>query len=183
MEVKKFEDLVVWQKARVLTNEIYKITKKSEFSKDLGLKDQIQRASVSIMSNIAEGFERGSKEEFIQFLYIARGSCGEVRTQLYVAKDQNYITEEEFQKLQKLAVEVSRLIYHLIEAVKTSSFRGQKFKKTYRPFHEEIAEFLKSFASATSDTFATSAAPDTHSTSDTAGTADTSNSEISGDKK
>ncbi len=129
MSVRRFEDLVVWQKARVLTNEIYKITKKPEFSKDLGLKDQIQRASVSIMSNIAESFERGSKEEFIQFLYISRGSCGEVRTQLYVAKDQNYITEEEFQKLQKLAVEVSRLIYHLIESVKTEGFRGQKYKR------------------------------------------------------
>jgi len=143
MSVRRFEDLVVWQKARVLTNEIYKITKKSEFSKDLGLKDQIQRASVSIMSNIAEGFERGSKEEFIQFLYISRGSCGEVRTQLYVAKDQNYITEEEFQKLQKLAVEVSRLIYHLIESVKTEGFRGQKYKKTYKSFREEINKILE----------------------------------------
>jgi four helix bundle protein len=72
MSVRRFEDLVVWQKARVLTNEIYKITKKPEFSKNLGLKDQIQRASVSIMSNIAEGFERGLKEEFIQFLYCKR---------------------------------------------------------------------------------------------------------------
>lgn len=143
MSVRRFEDLVVWQKARVLTNEIYKITKKSEFSKDLGLKDQIQRASVSIMSNIAEGFERGSKEEFIQFLYISRGSCGEVRTQLYVAKDQNYITEEEFQKLQNLAVEVSRLIYHLIESVKTEGFRGQKYKKTYKSFREEINKILE----------------------------------------
>ena len=143
MSVRKFEDLVVWQKARVLTNEIYKITKKPEFSKDLGLKDQIQRASVSIMSNIAEGFERGSKEEFIQFLYISRGSCGEVRTQLYVAKDQDYITEEEFQKLQKLAVEVSRLIYHLIESVKTEGFRGQKYKKTYKSFREEINKILE----------------------------------------
>ena len=143
MSVRKFEDLVVWQKARVLTNEIYEITKKPEFSKDLGLKDQIQRASVSIMSNIAEGFERGSKEEFIQFLYISRGSCGEVRTQLYVAKDQNYITEEDFQKLQKLAVEVSRLIYHLIESVKTEGFRGQKYKKTYKNFREEINKILE----------------------------------------
>jgi len=143
MSVRRFEDLVVWQKARVLTNEIYKITKKPEFSKDLGLKDQIQRASVSIMSNIAEGFERGSKEEFIQFLYISRGSCGEVRTQLYVAKDQNYITEEEFQKLQNLAVEVSRLIYYLIESVKTEGFRGQKYKKTYKSFREEINKILE----------------------------------------
>jgi four helix bundle protein len=143
MSVRRFEDLVVWQKARVLTNEIYKITKKPEFSKDLGLKDQIQRASVSIMSNIAEGFERGSKEEFIQFLYISRGSCGEVRTQLYVAKDQNYITEEEFQKLQNLAAEVSRLIYHLIESVKTEGFRGQKYKKTYKSFREEINKILE----------------------------------------
>jgi len=85
MAVKYFEDLEVWKEARRLTNEIYGATRNDGFSKDFGLRDQIQRAAVSIMSNIAEGFERGGNQEFIQFLYIAKGSCGEVRAQLHVA--------------------------------------------------------------------------------------------------
>jgi four helix bundle protein len=82
MAVKYFEDLEVWKSARTLTRKIYALTGKNAFSKDFGLCDQIRRASVSIMSNIAEGFERGGTQEFIQFLSIAKGSCGEVRCQL-----------------------------------------------------------------------------------------------------
>ena len=88
MQVKNFEDLEIWKDARALTRAIYQLTSDSKFSKDLGLRDQIRRASVSIMSNIAEGFERGGNQEFIQFLYVAKASCGEVRSQLYVAMDQ-----------------------------------------------------------------------------------------------
>lgn len=87
LAIKYFEDLEVWKEARRLTNRIYRMTQDAKFSKDFGLRDQIQRAVVSIMSNIAEGFERGGNQEFIQFLYIAKGSCGEVRSQLYVALD------------------------------------------------------------------------------------------------
>ncbi len=153
MKIEKFEDIIAWQKARQLSKEIYKITKNEKFSADFGLKDQIQRATVSVMSNIAEGYERGTKEEFIQFLYIARGSCGEVRTQLYVAYDQGYISFNEFQKLQKLAAEVSRLIYYLIEHLKKSGYKGQKFKKPpMKSFREEVQELLKSLTSATPDT-------------------------------
>jgi len=83
-----FEDIEAWQKARQLTKRIYEITKKGALAKDYGLKDQIRRASVSIMSNIAEGFERGGNKEFIQFLSTAKGSSGEVRSQLYVIVDQ-----------------------------------------------------------------------------------------------
>ena len=90
-EIKQFEDLDVWQKARELTRLIYQISSENNFAKDFGLKDQIRRSSVSILSNISEGFERGSNKEFILFLSYAKGSCGELRTQLYVALDQNYI--------------------------------------------------------------------------------------------
>ena len=87
MKVERLEDLNIWQRARKMTQEIYTITEKPKFSKDYALKDQIRRAGVSVMSNIAEGFERGSNKEFVQFLYIAKGSIGEVRSQLYVALD------------------------------------------------------------------------------------------------
>ena len=86
--VKKFEDLEIWQKARGVIREIYSISSVGEFSKDYGLKDQIRRSSVSIISNISEGFERDGNKEFLQFLSLAKGSCGELRAQLYVALDQ-----------------------------------------------------------------------------------------------
>jgi four helix bundle protein len=92
MNIKKFEDLEIWQLSRQLTGQVYNVTKDSSFSKDIGLVNQIRRASVSIMPNIAEGFERGSNKEFIQFLYIAKGSSGELRSQLYIALDQDYIS-------------------------------------------------------------------------------------------
>ncbi len=94
MKVQNFEDLEVWKLSRELTNHIYSITKHDLFSKDFGLKDQVRRASISIMSNISEGFERGGNKELIQMLYIAKGSCGEVRYQLYVALDQQYMNEQ-----------------------------------------------------------------------------------------
>jgi four helix bundle protein len=91
--IDRFEDIKAWQKARILTEEIYGITKTEEFSKDFGLKNQIRKASVSIMSNIAEGFERDGNSEFQQFLSISKGSCGEVQSQLYVAENLSYINE------------------------------------------------------------------------------------------
>ena len=126
--IKKFEDIIAWQKGRELCKQIYAITKNQRFSKDFGLKDQIQRSSISVISNIAEGFERGSNNEFIQFLYIAKGSCGELRTQLYIALDLGYTSGEEFDKIIKVASEVSRLIYYLIESLKGSKIKGAKFK-------------------------------------------------------
>src|SRR5262245_46565236 len=106
--VSRFEDLVAWQKARLLTSEIYRVTATGYFGRDFGLRDQIRRAAVSAMSNVAEGFERSRSGEFCHYLLIAKGSCGEVRSQLYVAFDIGYLTEEEFDSLYRLCMETSR---------------------------------------------------------------------------
>ena len=109
-KVEQFEDLVAWQKARELTKQIYSLTNQGPFSKDFGLREQIRRASVSIMSNLAEGFGRGGRSEFHQFVVIAKGSCAEVRSQLYVALDVGYITQEQFDRLYSRAIEVSKIL-------------------------------------------------------------------------
>lgn len=109
-KIEKFEDLIAWQKARTLTKEVYLATRQGAFTKDYGLSSQIQRASVSIMSNIAEGFERGKRGEFHQFLCIAKASCAEVRAQLYVALDVNYLSQSQFDGLITSAEEVGRII-------------------------------------------------------------------------
>ncbi len=109
----KFEDLEVWQRARNLTKEIYQATNSGEFARDFGLRDQIRRASVSIMSNIAEGFDRGNKGDFQRFLSIARASCGEVQSQLYVAIDVQYLSENDFQHLQSRTKEPGRMLASL----------------------------------------------------------------------
>ena len=115
--VERFEELIAWQKARALTKDIYKFTGEGRFSKDFGLKDQIRRAAVSIMSNIAEGFERGKPSEFHQFLSVAKASCAELRSQLYVALDAEYIDEDLFNQLMQKATEVGRIIGGLRGAV------------------------------------------------------------------
>jgi four helix bundle protein len=109
-KIEKFEDFIAWQKARKLTRQIYKATNLPAFSRDFGLKDQIRRASVSVMSNIAEGFERGRPSEFHQFLSIAKGSCAELRSQLYVALDAGYVNEPQFQELMFEATEAGQVI-------------------------------------------------------------------------
>jgi four helix bundle protein len=116
-KVSVFEDLIAWQKARELTKEIYKVTTSGKFEKDLGLRSQIQRACVSIMSNIAEGFDRATRSEFHQYLVIAKGSCAEVRSQLYVAYDIGYLSDEQFNKLKKLIDEIAQIIGGLRSAV------------------------------------------------------------------
>jgi len=123
-----FEEIEAWQKSRELNREIYAFSKEGPFSKDFGLRDQIRRASVSIMSNIAEGFERGGTGEFVQFLSIAKGSAGEVRSQLYVAVDQGYISKETFDRLFALATETSRMIGGLINYLRKTDVRGTKYK-------------------------------------------------------
>ena len=107
--IERFEELIAWQKARVLTREIYEITRRGAFARDFGLSGQIQRAAVSIMSNIAEGFERGGRGEFHQFLSTAKASCAEVRSQLYVALDVGYLEEQTFHTLLRQAEEVARI--------------------------------------------------------------------------
>src|ERR1051325_578037 len=108
MRIERFEDILAWQKARELTRQVYTCTKVGAFERDFGLKDQIQRGSVSTMGNIAEGFERGGDKEFIQFLSHSKGSCGEVKSHLYVALDLQYMTEIQFNSLYGQADEVSR---------------------------------------------------------------------------
>ena len=135
MKITKFEDLKIWQIALKITKEIYDITSKKEFSKDFSLKDQIRRAIISVSSNIVEGFEKNSNNEFIRFLKIAKGSIGEVRNQLYIALAVNYINQEEFEKLNneliELANQVGKLISYLEKNKKlvNSSTRNKLIKK------------------------------------------------------
>ena len=117
VKVERFEELIAWQKARALTRDVYELTRYGSFSKVFGLKDQIRRAAVSIMSNIAEGFERGRPSEFHQFLSMAKASCAELRSQLYTALDAGYISEALFNELMTKAVEVGRIIGGLRSAV------------------------------------------------------------------
>ncbi len=114
MKIEKFEDIIAWQKAKVLTLQVHCIFK---FSKDYSFKDQIQRAGVSIMNNIAEGFERKSNKEIIQFFYIAKGSCAEVRSMLSLAKDLKYIDNKEYTGLNDLSLDISRLLSGFIKTL------------------------------------------------------------------
>jgi len=127
-KIKKFEDIESWKLARNLTNQIYKVSSIGKFNRDFGLKDQMRRASVSILSNIAEGFERGGDNEFLQFLAVAKGSCGEVRAQFYVALDQGYISLDQFEILSNAATEVSQLISGFIRYLRESGLRGNKYR-------------------------------------------------------
>jgi len=115
-----FEEIIAWQRARELNLELYLVTGQGNFSKDHGLRDQIRRASISITSNIAEGFERETTKEFIRFLYIAKASSGEFRSQLYLASDLNYISKDEFERLNLKVSEISKLIGGLIKYLKST---------------------------------------------------------------
>lgn len=110
MKIERFEDIQAWQKARELVNRIYSTTNKGDFAKDYSLKDQLRRASISVMSNISEGYARQTDKEFAQFLYIALGSATEAQSLLYTAQDLNYISKEEFDNIYELSSEVARLI-------------------------------------------------------------------------
>lgn len=115
----KFEDIVAWQKALDLSDLIYEYSNKDKFSKDFGLRDQMRRASISVVSNIAEGFEREGNNQFIYFLIVAKASVGELRAQLYIARNQKYITTEEFEQLNNKAIEVSKTISGFISYLRT----------------------------------------------------------------
>lgn len=112
-KIERFEDIVAWQRARVLVKEVYLVSNSGLFAKDFGLRDQIRRAAVSIMLNIAEGFARKTDREFAQFLVIAHGSTAEVQAALYVALDQGYLNETQFKDLYGLADETSKMITKL----------------------------------------------------------------------
>ena len=125
---KKFEEIESWKKARKLTKRVYKISSTAAFAKDFGLRDQIRRASVSIMSNIAEGYDRSGTGEFMQFLATAKGSAAEVRCQLYVALDQAYIDDNSFTELSTLATETANMIGGLMNYLRRSGLKGTKYK-------------------------------------------------------
>jgi four helix bundle protein len=124
----RFEDILSWQKARLLCKIIHDFTLKEQFSKDFKLVSQIKGSSGSAMDNIAEGFERDGNKEFSQFLSISKGSAGEIRSQLYRAFDNNYISEKEFQEAYNIADEVGKLNGALMKHLKQSDYKGQKFK-------------------------------------------------------
>ena len=128
-KIERFEDIEAWKKGRELRQAIYKLSRTGEFARDFGLRDQIRRAAQSVTSNIAEGFERNGNREFIQFLSDAKGSCGEVRDQLYTALDENYMTQKQFDDLQNLSLETSRLISGFMKYLQQSELRGAKFKR------------------------------------------------------
>jgi four helix bundle protein len=127
-KIERFEDMINWQKSRELNRLIYQVSKVGAFARDFELRGQMRSASISVMSNIAEGFERGGDREFIQFLSNAKGSCGEVRSQLGVALDEQYVTPAEFEDLHNRSIEVSRLISGFMTYLRRSELRGSKFK-------------------------------------------------------
>jgi len=116
--ITRFEDIEAWKKGRELAKGIYTVTAKGEFTRDYGLKDQIRRAVVSVISNIAEGFSRQTDKEFVQFLHIAKGSTSEVQSQLYIAADLGYVSQEEFTNMYDQADEVAKLISGFIRYLK-----------------------------------------------------------------
>jgi len=126
--IRRFEDIEAWQKARQLTKAVYGLTTSGAISRDFALTNQIRRAALSIMANIAEGFERDGNKEFLQFLAVAKGSCGELRTHLCAGLDQRYITQEQHDLACEKAVEVSRMLSGLIRHLRETEMRGRKYR-------------------------------------------------------
>jgi four helix bundle protein len=132
-KIKRFEDIESWKLAREATRLIYKMSSKGEFGRDYALRDQIRRSVISIMSNIAEGFEREGNREFLSFLSIAKGSCAESRSQLYIALDCGYIDEPDFDFAYRKLDETGRLIGGFMRYLASSEFKGSKFVKVVTP--------------------------------------------------
>lgn len=128
MKYSSFEDLPIWQKARILARYVFEITSKEPFCNDFKFRDQIKASSGSVMDNIAEGYERNGNKEFIQFLYIAKGSCGETRSQSYRAFDFQYISNETLDELIRRTKELSSEISNFIKYLKNSGLKGDKYK-------------------------------------------------------
>ena len=128
-KVERFEDLVIWQQARRLSKEVYEITRLGDFRYDSRFVQQIRAAVGSIMDNIAEGFERDGNKEFVQFLYIAKGSCGEVRSQIYRAFDAGFINEETFTRMLNETLSLHKGIVNIIKSLKSSAITCTKYQK------------------------------------------------------
>ena len=127
--IEKFEDIKSWQEARELNRIMGNLIDDDRFKKNYRLISQIEGSAGSVMDNIAEGFERGGNKEFMQFLYIAKGSCGELRSQLYRAIDRNYISEKEFDAITSQTIVISKLIQKLINYLNNSDYKGNKYKE------------------------------------------------------
>ena len=127
-KVDRFEDLVIWQKARELSKDIYSYTNRAEFKYDARFVQQIRAAAGSVMDNIAEGFERAGNKEFINFLYIAKGSCGEVRSQIIRASDVGFIDNNTATRLYNDCINLSKAIANFITSLKASGYVGRKFQ-------------------------------------------------------
>ena len=123
---KTFEEINAWQNARVLVRDVYAATRSGDFCKDYGLKDQIQRAAISICSNIAEGYERRGNKEFINFLWIAKGSAAEVCSQLHNARDLGYITDEQFKSIYDSAKQIGGMLFNLIAILSSANGRAKQ---------------------------------------------------------
>lgn len=130
--IKSFEELEIWKMARLLCQDIFLITRHDLFYKDFGLKNQINNSSGSVMDNIAEGFERDGTKEFIQFLSIAKASCGECRSQLYRSLDRSYITLTEFENISFKTIELGRKISNLMDYLRKTDIRGSKYDPTHQ---------------------------------------------------
>ena len=128
MNITHFEDLEIWQEAKELCNIVFSITSKKPFRNDFKFRDQIPSSSGSVMDNIAEGFDRGGNKEFIQFLSISKGSCGETRSQSYRAYDFKYINQSELDDLLARTKRLSNKISNFIKYLKSSDFKGIKYK-------------------------------------------------------
>lgn len=126
--IKGFQDIEAWQKGRELVNRIYTISGEGPFARDFALRDQMRRAAISIVSNIAEGFEREGTQEFIHFLSVAKGSAAEMEAQLYVALDQAYLSEESFQEVIEQVETVKKLLGGFMRYLKSTNIKGGKFK-------------------------------------------------------
>jgi four helix bundle protein len=140
--IQKFEDLICWQKTRKLANFIFDVTDKPIF-KDFGLKSHIRKTAISPMSNIAEGFDRGTRSEFIDALFIAKGEVGEARCQLYLSHDRHYVSNEDIQIGLGLCDECSRLIQSFVYKVKGGSQEGIQFKRVQVKKDDELKSFLR----------------------------------------
>ncbi len=125
--VKCFEDLKVWQKARLFSTMVYEVTRTTAFSRDFRLTDQLRGAAISVMSNIAEGFERDGNSEFRQSCFIAKGETGEARSQLYIALDAGYLSETQFQTMYKCITEISAMLVGLTQYLHRTEMRGKKY--------------------------------------------------------